>query len=276
MKRSAMRDGGAGGNADPDYAAAPLHPGYACTGRSRRRSPHGAKRNAGAEARECTAVPEYAASPLHPGYGPRLLVTGFGPFPGAPQNPTEPLMRTLAGERPEAFGAGALKAIVLPTDYRRSWDILRRLYAAFTPDVVVHFGLSHRIKAIHVERVARNAADPAKPDAAGFVPRFGRARRNGPEILEATLAVDAVAEALVGAGYAAGPSDDAGRYVCNATLYRSLHAGAAPRVGFIHVPPLGRSGMTRARLLDAAALALAAATGPGQSAVSANDGRRSA
>ena len=185
-------------------------------------------------------------------------------------------MRALAGERPEAVGAGAVKAVVLPTDYRRSWAMLRRLYAVFVPDIVVHFGLSHRIKAIHVERVARNAVDPARPDAAGFAPRLARARRSGPDVLEATLPVDAVFEALSAAGHAAALSDDAGRYVCNATLYRSLHAGAAPRVGFIHVPPLGRSGMTRARLFDAAALVLAAATGPGRSAVSANDRRRRA
>jgi len=33
---------------------------------------------------------------------PKLLVTGFGPFPGAPENPTEVLMRSLAAEPPES------------------------------------------------------------------------------------------------------------------------------------------------------------------------------
>ena len=84
--------------------------------------------------------------------GPRLLVTGFGPYPGAPKNPTDMLVAAIAGEGPSAFGAGALKAAVLPTDYRRSWTMLRRLYAAFEPDVVVHFGLSLRCEAIHVEQ----------------------------------------------------------------------------------------------------------------------------
>src|SRR5690554_802095 len=72
---------------------------------------------------------------------PRLLVTGFGAFPGAPENPTEALVRALAEEPPARFGAGALRAAVLPTDYRRSWPALRRLYGAFAPDLVVHFGL---------------------------------------------------------------------------------------------------------------------------------------
>ena len=191
--------------------------------------------------------------------GPRLLVTGFGPFPGAPRNPTEILVHGLAGEAPEAFGAGALKTAVLPTDYRRSWRMLRRLYAGFAPDIVVHFGVSQKLKAIHVERVARNAANPARPDAAGYVPPSARARRSGPEVLLSTLPVSAVHAALAEAGFPAVLSDDAGAYVCNATLYRSLAANAAPRIGFIHVPPIGRRGMTQTDVFEAACVALRAA-----------------
>ena len=106
--------------------------------------------------------------------GRDLLVTGFGPFPGAPENPTEALVRALAKEPAEAFGASAFKAVVLTTDYRRSWAALRRLYSSFAPDVVVHFGLNGRAEAIHIECVGRNAVDPAKPDASGYAPRLGR------------------------------------------------------------------------------------------------------
>ncbi|MCX8253517.1 MAG: peptidase C15, partial [Beijerinckiaceae bacterium] len=58
--------------------------------------------------------------------------------------------------------------------------------------------------------------------------------------------------ALARAGHDARRSIDAGDYVCNATLYRSLAAGLAPRVGFLHVPrPGGRltlDAMTEAAL----------------------------
>ena len=192
--------------------------------------------------------------------GPKLLVTGFGPFPGAKRNPTETLVRALAGEAPKTFGAGALKAVVLPTEYRRSWRMLSRLYVGFAPDVVVHFGLHIRARAIHVERIARNRADPAKLDAAGYAPRLGQARRGGPETLSATLPVAELVAALTDAGVPAARSYDAGAYVCNATLYRSLYANAAPRVGFVHVPPQGKAGFTRARLAEAASIALRAAT----------------
>lgn len=185
--------------------------------------------------------------------GPRLLVTGFGPFPNAPENPTEALVRGLAGEPAEAFGARDFRAIVLPADYRKSWAALRRLYAGYAPDVVVHFGLSRKPEAITVERTARRACAPERPDAAGFAPRSGFARRVGPESLRSNLPVDAIVAALKAAGLPAAASDHAGGYVCDATLYRSLLAAPAERlVGFVHIPPEGANGLTREGLSKAA------------------------
>jgi pyroglutamyl-peptidase len=193
------------------------------------------------------------------GRNPKLLVTGFGPFPGAPENPTEALVRALADEAPQAFGAGALRAAVIPTDYRRSWRMLLRLYQGFRPDVVVHFGLAQKINAIHVERIGQNAVSPEKPDAAGNALRSGRARRTGPEVLHSTLPVSAIVAALTEAGFPAALSDDAGDYVCNATLYRSLHAAPTTRrVGFIHVPPESKAGVTHSLLVEAGRVVLRA------------------
>jgi len=194
----------------------------------------------------------------------RLLVTGFGPFPGARKNPTETLVRALAGEAASAFGASELRAVVLPTDYRRSQAMLRRLNATFLPDIVVHFGLAAGVREIHVERLARNCTDPGKPDAAGFAPRFGRVRRAGPDTLTATLPAEAIVAALTQAGFAAQLSDDAGAYVCNATLYCSLAAATPGRMaGFIHVPP--EAAMDAVKLRKAAEIILRAATAAGRS-----------
>jgi pyroglutamyl-peptidase len=190
---------------------------------------------------------------------PRLLATGFGPFPGAPENPTVALMAGLADLPAEALGASALRAVVLPTDYRRSWEVLSDLYAGFAPDVVVHFGLHLHAEAVHVERVGRNAVDPEKLDAAGYAPSDGRVHSSGPDLLHATLPVSGIVDALKEAGHAAMLSDDAGGYVCNATLYRSLHAAPLTRrVGFIHVPPEGQGGTTRQKLVEVASIVLQA------------------
>ena len=190
---------------------------------------------------------------------PQLLVTGFGPFPGAPGNPTEALVRALAKEPPETFGASALKAVVLRTEYRRSWAALRRVCSSFAPDVVVHFGLNGKAEAIHLECVGRNAVDPEKSDADGYAPTSAVLVRGGPETLASTFPAKEIAVALEKAGFPAALSDDAGAYVCNATLYRSLRAAPPTRlVGFVHVPPGEK--LAGGKLLSAAKLILALAT----------------
>jgi pyroglutamyl-peptidase len=185
-------------------------------------------------------------------------VTGFGPFPGAPENPTDALVRALAQAPAERFRATAFRAVVLPTEYRRSWSILSRFYAGYAPDVVVHFGLSGRADSIMVERTARRRSASDRPDAVAFAPRSGLARRTGPETLASTFPVDGIVAALLQAGFPAAASDDAGDYVCNATLYRSLAlAASGPRcIGFVHVPPEGATGLAREQLAAAAGIVL--------------------
>jgi pyroglutamyl-peptidase len=186
-------------------------------------------------------------------------VTGFGPFPGAPTNPTGLLMRALAEDEPETLGVSAFKSAVLPTEYSRSWAALRRLYRSFTPDVIVHFGLSGRAEAIQVETRARNIVDPAKQDASGESLKAGRVRRNGPDAIAVTLPTRVIMEQLASARIKAALSMDAGDYVCNATLYRSLLvAPPRRRVGFIHVPPAGPD-FGPAQLLAAARMILKSA-----------------
>ncbi len=146
---------------------------------------------------------------------------------------------------------------MLRTEYRWSWEELERLAADFAPDVVVHFGLSERIEAIHLECVGRNVVDPTKPDACGHAPAAPLLAEGGPETLRATFPADTILAALRDEGFAAALSDDAGAYVCNATLYRSLRAAPPTRrVGFVHVPPEGQGGLTRERLADAARILL--------------------
>ena len=101
--------------------------------------------------------------------------------------------------------------------------------------------MSNEIEAIHIECVGRNAVEPAKPDAVGHAPSSPRLAEDGPETLASTFPAGRFSRPLRDAGFPAALSDDAGAYVCNATLYRSLHvAPATRRVGFVHVPPEGK------------------------------------
>jgi pyroglutamyl-peptidase len=79
---------------------------------------------------------------------------------------------------------------------------------------------------------------------------------HGPSIRLVTIGARAIAAALEISGYAASLSDDAGSYLCNAVLYRSLalteHDGAR-RVGFIHIPAdPSKSALTPARTVEGA------------------------
>ena len=48
----------------------------------------------------------------------RILVTGFGPFPGAPYNPTQPLVARLTRLRRPAFADVELSSHIFPVTYK--------------------------------------------------------------------------------------------------------------------------------------------------------------
>lgn len=170
---------------------------------------------------------------------PTLLVTGFGPWPGVKVNPTAALVAGLSDDDLPEPGACRLVTKVLPTEYRRSWTMLRRAVIRNRPDIILHFGFAPKAEAITLERFGRLACR-ARADAAGYAPRSGTASRAGPARLVSTIPLKPLAMALRRAGLAVVLSEDAGGYLCNATFYRSLQRlGDGRCVGFIHLPGRG-------------------------------------
>src|SRR5262249_18006891 len=166
-----------------------------------------------------------------------ILITGFGPFPGAPFNPTEPLVKELARLRHPAFAHVRRVAHVFPVSYEAVDRGLPTLIAREQPDVLLMFGLAGRTKPVRVETRARNALTRLLPDADGTVPVAASIVPGAP----ATMPMRAPAWRLVLAARAAGVptalSHDAGRYLCNYLCWRAGGAGRAggPRVDvFIH------------------------------------------
>ena len=47
----------------------------------------------------------------------RILITGFGPFPGAPFNPTQPLVKRLLRLQRPALGDVELSGHIFPVTY---------------------------------------------------------------------------------------------------------------------------------------------------------------
>ncbi|MGD9920753.1 MAG: pyroglutamyl-peptidase I [Pseudorhodoplanes sp.] len=168
----------------------------------------------------------------------RILVTGFGPFPGAPENPTGRLVRALV--RNSRLGV-TVKAHVFPTRYKAVDRALPRLLKTFKPDALVMFGLATRARALRVETLARNRISD-RPDAGGFTPGPCQIDAASRRSLPVRAPVDAMLHGLKRTGLPARLSRDAGDYLCNYTLWLATRA-AGQRDGmelsaFIHVPKL--------------------------------------
>lgn len=168
-----------------------------------------------------------------------ILLTGFGPFPGVPENASERLVSKLAHLAARRFSAHRVVARVLPTEWERAPARLEFLYDRERPKLVLHFGVSARASAYVIETVARNACRAAE-DAAGALPGTCVVVEGGPETLPARLPTEDIAQRLATLGVPVVTSDDAGGYLCNAVLYRSLllarERERASAVGFFHIP----------------------------------------
>ncbi len=178
-----------------------------------------------------------------------ILVTGFGPFPGAPFNPTAALVTRLARLRRPGLTGVNIVPHVFPTSYAAVDRELPALIAAHKPDAILMFGLHGRTRALRIETRARNAL-ALRADVGGAVPHLGAIAPGMPhQVLPSPLRhLHAAARA---ARVPAVLSHDAGRYLCNYLSWRAALAARAaggPRLAaFLHVPLTRRHARPRAR-----------------------------
>jgi pyroglutamyl-peptidase len=179
----------------------------------------------------------------------RILITGFGPFPGAPHNPTHPLVARLLRLRRPALGDVELSGHIFPVTYKAVDRELPALLAARRPQALLSFGLASRTPYVRVETRARNAVTTLWPDAdhtrvrKGSIAGGADAMMFGPHMAR-------LLRAALGTGVDARASRDAGSYLCNYLSWRAIEAtcnDSGPRLAaFVHVPPLACDG-TRQR-----------------------------
>jgi pyroglutamyl-peptidase len=172
-----------------------------------------------------------------------ILITGFGPFPGAPFNPTAPLVARLARLRRPGLADARIVTHVFPTSYAAIDRDLPKLVARYRPDVLLMFGLASRTKHVRIETRARNAL-ALLPDASGQVLPRGVIAPHAPSSLTMRAPTRRLLAAAGGARVPATLSRDAGRYLCNYLCWRASEAAAradGPRLAaFVHVPPVRR------------------------------------
>jgi pyroglutamyl-peptidase len=173
----------------------------------------------------------------------RILLTGFGPFPGIVDNPSARLVETLAGTRGFARRDCELHTQVLPTEWGAVGTLVPHLLNSLQPHVTIHFGVSRQARSLRIERSAHNNILP-RVDAAGVLPARRRIQLDGPARLESTVAVPRLAATLRENGVPAHSSAQSGSYLCNFLYYHSLSwamsRDTATNVLFVHIP-LARS-----------------------------------
>jgi pyroglutamyl-peptidase len=179
-----------------------------------------------------------------------ILLTGFGPFPGMPENASAILVPKLAHLVARRFPSHRVVARVLPTEWEAGPARLKSSYAREKPALAIHFGVSDRARGFVIETLARNVRCDL-PDAAGATAASAAVVEAGPGTRPATIPARDIATRLAALGYAASLSDDAGVYLCNCLLYHSLvmaESADPPAVaGFVHIPSsLIRAGAARA------------------------------
>jgi len=185
---------------------------------------------------------------------PRVLITGFGPFPGVADNPSSWLVETLAKQHSAADFK--LDARVLPTEWENV-ALIHRLYEAVQPHVMIHFGVSEDLPVFAIERSAHNRVAP-RTDARGATPEGRKIREGGPPRFDTLFPAAKLAAHLRRRGVAARTSRSAGAYLCNFLYYHSLdwalRQETVPPALFVHIPPLtkGRGPFGRETLLHGA------------------------
>lgn len=179
-----------------------------------------------------------------------ILLTGFGPFPGCPENASERFVSKLAHLAARRFSAHRVVARVLPTEWERAPSRLSFLYERERPKLVLHFGVSDCASCYVLERTARNARRET-PDAAGALPANQVVVEGGPDTLIARLPADDITQRLGTLKVPVVTSDDAGSYLCNAVLYQSLLIAEeheqTEAVGFFHIPKAIRPAEIKSR-----------------------------
>jgi pyroglutamyl-peptidase len=168
-----------------------------------------------------------------------IVVTGFEPFGTHPDNPSRHLAKAVDGRR---IGAHDVRGVVLPVHHREAAVTVERLLVALDPAAVVHLGLAEGRARIGLERVATNVMDYPLPDNAGHTASDEPCVPGGPAAYFSTLPLRALLDALTAEGIPAYLSGSAGTYLCNQTMYFTLHAiagrGLRARAGFVHLPLL--------------------------------------
>lgn len=176
----------------------------------------------------------------------RILVTAFEPFGGSDRNPTMEIAGVIGAAMP--WVTTRVLPVVTGVGQGSAWSAVQPMLQE-SWDAVLHLGESGKASTLMVERLAVNLRDGGMADNAGSTLRDRPVVDGGPDAYFSTMPVRDLVEASIAASVPAALSLSAGTFLCNETMYRSLHwsagRGGGLLVGFIHVPQLPQQAAVR-------------------------------
>jgi len=166
----------------------------------------------------------------------RVVIAGFGPFPGVPSNPSGRLATALARRRRPALAGIEITSHVFATAYAAVDRDLPKLLAR-RPDVLLIFGFADRRRHVCIETRARNARSILFPDVSGWRPKRA-VIEPGQRALTGSAPFPRLLDALRRTALPARLSRNAGAYLCNYAYWRALQGvrGGRPLLQFVHIP----------------------------------------
>lgn len=176
-----------------------------------------------------------------------ILLTGFGPFPGVPENNSGRLIEALARRKLTSRLGCAIETRVLPTEWTQISLMGPALLRTHRPRLVLHFGVSSRASGFRIERAAHNRI-VRREDARGALHDKRFILDHGDDRLDTEVPVPELARHLRGLGLPAVTSSSAGAYLCNFLYYQSLDWARRQKrradICFVHVPHGEKQGGT--------------------------------
>lgn len=174
----------------------------------------------------------------------RVLVTGFGSFPGVRDNPSGRLIDWLEDDARWMRRTDLLLFTQrLPVAWNAMPALVARQAVEIDPDIVIHFGVHAKARGFTIEDCARNQT-AITVDAMGCEWDQHQIVPQAPHLLKAPGPAKKLATHLANRGLPAVPSTDAGTYLCNMLFFLSLEqrhrTGRPAVVQFVHIPPLAR------------------------------------
>jgi len=184
-----------------------------------------------------------------------VLVTGFGPFATHTVNASWESVKELS-----KIGLSDdvnLITMEIPVEYQTVNKRIPMLWKQYSPNLVVHVGVSGVAKELTLEQSAHNDGYD-KLDVQGLIPDSKCCVDGAPQCLVSQIKMNRVCDAVNKSecGVHSVVSYDPGRYLCDFIYFTSLNVDQSC-TAFIHVPPLERP-YTARQLAEAIKVAILA------------------